>query len=140
MCVPCVAPAAPLLPEILLFLLAGVGMIALYFFRALPYVGMLLWRFLTGARILKDLGAREADLPARRFARHVHATLRVSAVIAALLSMAFPIFALTMATVLPATAIAGGIEKGRRVFEARQERLRLEGQPIKARARVTSRG
>lgn len=146
MCVPCAAPAFPLIGTlllILLFVLASAGMALVKGLQVTPYVITALWRYFSGATLIKGFGVPEQDMEPRRYARQVHAVGRILIPGAAILSLVYPLFFYGLSAVVTGTAIGIGVNRASvwrdNRLESRKARDIEAGTPIRVKAQVGGR-
>lgn len=136
---PCVV-ATPVFWYVIGFVLLIVAGIGYAIWKAAPVVGIglagvsiALWRWVSGATLAKPVGTRESTLPARRLARHVHATGRVVIPTLAILGYLYPLLGVMVLAITGGASLGGGLLVLRK---RRDAHLKAVGAPIKVRAEI----
>jgi hypothetical protein len=139
MCVPCVAPALPVFLELFGAILFGLLIVVAFVLRkgvhAVPFVALGLYRWFSGAVLIKDLGVPDRVLPTRRWARHVHAVVRAFATVSVVLGVMWPMYLYALSVLAVGSVVGVGAQ---RALIWRTQRVKLAGAPIKVKAQVRS--
>lgn len=142
MCVPCVAAAPELLPILFMALLVigtVLSLLARSFLVGFLLIGAAVWRFFSGAVLVKGFAVKDADYWAARpdkrprFTRNVRAAFRAAAVMVPL-GVAFNVLALVLVTSsLGVLTAAYGYHADRARIAARP---RAQLDPVKVRSQI----